>query len=77
MRDDPTNQIIQVAHSNSITDFEFHPYKEDLLASGEISKEFRIDCVVSQDCHLKLWKIPENIIGDEIAQTPVWDVIGL
>ncbi|GBN78735.1 Coronin-7, partial [Araneus ventricosus] len=51
------------AHSEFITDFDFCPYDDEILATG------------SQDHHIKLWRITENTLNSNVPSNPEVDIL--
>ncbi|CAL1276842.1 unnamed protein product [Larinioides sclopetarius] len=51
------------AHSEFITDFDFCPYDDEILAT------------VSQDHHIKLWRITENTLNSNVPSNPEVDIL--
>ncbi|GIY09473.1 coronin-7 [Caerostris darwini] len=51
------------AHSEFITDFDFCPYDDEILATG------------SQDHHIKLWRITENDLNSNVPNNPEVDIL--
>lgn len=51
------------AHSEFVTDFDFCPYDDEVLAT------------VSQDHHIKLWRITENTLNSNAPSNPEVDIL--
>jgi len=59
----PTNPPLFTGHTAPITDFEFSPFDDNLVVTG------------SDDCHVKVWKVPESGLTENIA-TPNGELVG-
>ncbi|XP_054714139.1 coronin-7-like [Uloborus diversus] len=57
------NQSLLRAHSEFVTDFEFCPYDDGILATG------------SQDYHVKLWRISEESLTSNVPSNPEIDIL--
>nr|XP_018900731.1 PREDICTED: coronin-7 isoform X1 [Bemisia tabaci]XP_018900732.1 PREDICTED: coronin-7 isoform X1 [Bemisia tabaci] len=51
----PKNMPLLYAHSDTVTDMDFSPFHDNLLATG------------SQDCMVKLWTIPDNGLTENLS----------